>query len=78
MPRTLEVAIREAVGKRGVSVIAIPGDVALLPADEAPVANPASLLPAAPQIGPAERELKQLAALLNAASVAASSPMVQS
>jgi pyruvate dehydrogenase (quinone) len=68
MPRTLEVAIREAVGKRGVSVIAIPGDVALLPAEESPVANPASLLPAAPQIGPAERELKQLAALLNGGS----------
>src|SRR5580700_1078636 len=30
MPRTLEVAIRGAVGKRGVSVIVIPGDVALL------------------------------------------------
>src|ERR1700729_3024987 len=45
MPRTLEVAIREAVGKRGVSVITIPGDVALLPADDAPVAKPASLLP---------------------------------
>src|SRR5246500_1329451 len=32
MPRTLEIAIREAVGKRGVSVIVIPGDVALQPA----------------------------------------------
>ena len=29
MPRILEVAIREAVGKRGASVIVIPGDVAL-------------------------------------------------
>jgi pyruvate dehydrogenase (quinone) len=29
MPRTLEVAIREAVGRRGVSVVVIPGDVAL-------------------------------------------------
>src|SRR6266513_5613108 len=29
MPRALEVAIREAVGKRGVSVVVIPGDVAL-------------------------------------------------
>src|SRR5689334_24835653 len=28
MPRALEVAIREAVGKRGVSVVVIPGDVA--------------------------------------------------
>src|ERR1700752_1423812 len=32
MPRVLEVAIREAVGKRGVSVVVIPGDVALQPA----------------------------------------------
>ncbi len=36
MPRTLEVAIREAVGKRGVSVVVLPGDVALQPASDAP------------------------------------------
>ena len=29
MPRTLEIAIREAVGNRGVSVVVLPGDVAL-------------------------------------------------
>ena len=68
MPRTLEVAIREAVGRRGVSVVAIPGDVALLPADDAPLARASSLLPAAPQIRPADRELGQLAALLNGGS----------
>jgi thiamine pyrophosphate-dependent acetolactate synthase large subunit-like protein len=28
MPRTLEIAIREAVGKRSVSVVVMPGDVA--------------------------------------------------
>src|ERR1700761_8184781 len=61
MPRTLEVAIREAVGKRGVSVVAIPGDVALLPADDAPGAKAASLLPPSPHIRPAPRELEQLA-----------------
>src|ERR1700728_500134 len=32
MPRVLKIAIREAIGKRGVSVIVIPGDVALQPA----------------------------------------------
>ena len=32
MPRVLATAIREAVGKRGVSVVVIPGDVALQPA----------------------------------------------
>src|ERR1700747_3306512 len=36
MPRTLEIAIREAVGKRGVSVVVIAGDVALQPASSAP------------------------------------------
>src|SRR6266478_8041059 len=36
MPRTLEIAIREAVGRRGVSVVVIPGDVALQRASQAP------------------------------------------
>ena len=35
IPRSAELAIREAVGKRGVSVIVIPGDVALEPAARA-------------------------------------------
>src|SRR5947209_18468199 len=39
MPRALEVAIREAVGKRGVSVLVMPGDVALQPAAAAPAAK---------------------------------------
>ena len=45
MPRTLEVAIRTAVGKRGVSVVVIPGDVALQPAAAAPPPRPTNLLP---------------------------------
>src|ERR1700741_614372 len=36
MPRALEVAIRQAVGKRGVSVLVMPGDVALQAASNAP------------------------------------------
>src|SRR6266702_6856384 len=36
MPRVLEVAIRQAVGKRGVSVLVMPGDIALQPASDAP------------------------------------------
>src|SRR5471032_2330815 len=35
MPRVLEVAIREAVSKRGVSVIVMPGDVGLQAASDA-------------------------------------------
>jgi pyruvate dehydrogenase (quinone) len=44
MPRTLEVAIREAVGNRGVSVVVIPGDVALQPASSAPAPKVDGLL----------------------------------
>ena len=68
MPRSLEVAIREAVGKRGVSVLVIPGDVALQPASNVPSAGPAGLLPAAPVITPARDDLVRLAELLNGAS----------
>src|SRR3982075_1694410 len=44
MPRTLEIAIRQAVGNRGVSVVVIPGDVALQPAADAPPPKVAGLL----------------------------------
>ncbi|HTS93756.1 MAG TPA: ubiquinone-dependent pyruvate dehydrogenase [Stellaceae bacterium] len=65
MPRALEVAIREAVGKRGVSVLVIPGDVALKAASDAPTPKPAGLLPKPPVTVPAKVELDRLAALLN-------------
>jgi pyruvate dehydrogenase (quinone) len=65
MPRTLEVAIREAVGKRGVSVVVLPGDVALRPASDAPAAKREGLLPPAPLVTPAKRDLDRLAAILN-------------
>jgi pyruvate dehydrogenase (quinone) len=66
MPCTLEIAIREAVGKRGVSVLVMPGDVALQPSSGvAPRAG--SLLPAPPIVIPAKADLDKLAALLNGA-----------
>jgi pyruvate dehydrogenase (quinone) len=65
MPRVLEIAIREAVGKRGVSVVVIPGDVALQPASDAPAPKPDGLLPAQPVVVPEKRELDRLAELLN-------------
>src|SRR5580692_7088734 len=43
MPRTLEIAIRQAVGNRGVAVVVMPGDVALEPASDAPVPKPEGL-----------------------------------
>ena len=67
MPRTLEIAIREAVGRRGVSVVVIPGDVALQTASNAASAKLDGLLPSAPVVTPARRDLDRLAALLNGA-----------
>jgi pyruvate dehydrogenase (quinone) len=65
LPRILEIAIREAVGKRGVAVIVLPGDVALQAAADAPAPKIAGLLPPQPVVTPAQAELKSLAALLN-------------
>jgi pyruvate dehydrogenase (quinone) len=65
MPRALELAIREAIGKRGVSVLVIPGDVALQPAVDAPHAKRDALLPPRPRISPAPADLERLATLLN-------------
>jgi pyruvate dehydrogenase (quinone) len=65
LPRMLEIAIREAVGKRGVAVIVLPGDVALQAAADAPMPKIAGLLPPRPVVTPAQAELKSLAALLN-------------
>jgi pyruvate dehydrogenase (quinone) len=65
MPRVLEVAIREAVGRRGVSVVVIPGDVALQPAADAPPPKAAGLLPRSPVVTPEKSDLDRLAALLN-------------
>jgi pyruvate dehydrogenase (quinone) len=65
MPRALEIAIREAVGKRGVSVVAIPGDVALQAASDAPPRNIAGLRPPRPVVMPEKCDLDRLASLLN-------------
>jgi pyruvate dehydrogenase (quinone) len=65
LPRILEIAIREAVGKRGVAVVVLPGDVALQAAADAPPTKIAGLLPPRPVVTPAAAELKSLAALLN-------------
>jgi pyruvate dehydrogenase (quinone) len=65
MPRTLEVAIRRAVTNRGVSVVVMPGDVALQPASDAPPPNVSDLLPHRAVVMPAHADLDRLAALLN-------------
>jgi pyruvate dehydrogenase (quinone) len=65
MPRVLEIAIREAVGKRGVSVVVLPGDVALHAASDAPAPKVGGLLPPRAIVTPARAQLDRLAALLN-------------
>jgi pyruvate dehydrogenase (quinone) len=65
MPRTLELAIRKAVTNRGVSVVVIPGDVALQHALTASAPQSANLLPARPAVAAANDSIDQLAALLN-------------
>ena len=65
MPRTLEIAIRQAVGNRGVSVVVIPGDVALQPAADAPTPKAEGLLPRRAVVTPPRDDVDRLAALLN-------------
>ncbi len=67
LPYVLENAIRAAVGRRGVAVLVIPGDVALRPSPRRGISPNPGLLPAAPVVRPAEPELTTLANLLNAA-----------
>ncbi|OOG39521.1 pyruvate oxidase [Rhodanobacter sp. C06] len=61
--RAAEIAVRTAIAQRGVSVLVIPGDVALAEAS-GPVADAASLLPAAPVVVPSSEQLDKLAGLL--------------
>src|SRR6201994_3209430 len=63
MPRVLEIAMQTAISKRGVAVIAIPGDVALKHAlTDGPRIR---FKEPTPTVCPSERELNLLADLLN-------------
>ena len=64
LPGVFETAIRVAAGERDVSVIVLPGDVALSQAPAHAGVSP-SLLPSPPLMRPQERELDTLAAMLN-------------
>ncbi len=65
MPRTLDTAIRAAVGHRGVAVVAMPGDVALRTTTGLIARSRIALLPEAATIIPDQDSLARLAALLN-------------
>ena len=64
LPGVLETAIRSAIGHRSVSVVVIPGDVALH-SYHAPFSQPAGLRIAAPVVTPHPAEVAALAAFLN-------------
>src|ERR1700736_4471439 len=65
LPQILKRAIRVAIAKRGVAVVVLPGDVALMKID----ANvPEWIVPAAPVVRPAAVEIEHLASFLNEAS----------
>ncbi len=66
LPGVFETAIRTAVGKRGVSVIVLPGDVANTVMGKLPPLSPA-LLPVAAVCRPHDAQLDELAALLDSA-----------
>ncbi len=65
MPRTLDTAIRAAVGRRGVSVVAMPGDVALRTTTGQIARSATALLPEPAKIVPDAATLAELAAILN-------------
>src|SRR5229473_2854887 len=65
MPRVLEIAIQTAISRRGVSVVVIPGDVALQETEGR--APRASFPKPETRVCPSEDELNQLAAVLNTA-----------
>src|SRR6266481_5243246 len=67
MPRALEIAVRRSIYERCVSVIVIPGDVALKPAANASAPLRMGLVPAQSIVVPSDQTLDKLAELLNKA-----------
>ena len=65
LPQILKRAIRVAVAKRGVAVVVLPGDVALMHLD---AEVPEWIVPTAPVLRPSAADVEHLADLLNEAS----------
>src|SRR5260370_1940966 len=65
VPQILKRAIRVAIAKRGVSVVVLPGDVALMKID---ADVPEWIAPTAPVLRPSEADIGHLAGFLNKAS----------
>ncbi|MGW5062980.1 pyruvate dehydrogenase [Streptomyces sp. NPDC004096] len=65
MPRLLQTAIQNAVGRSGVSVVALPGDIADQPAPDKPVQT--ALVTARPAVRPSDAEIDKLVAMIDEA-----------
>lgn len=62
MPRVLQTAIQHAVGQQGVSVVALPGDLASEPAPESPVEH--ALVTSRPTVRPGDAEIDALVRMI--------------
>ncbi len=67
LPAVIEMAVRTAIGKRGVAVVVISGDVALTDFT-AKISTPAALALPQPSIVPTNDQIERLSALLNESS----------
>ncbi|MFI5542144.1 pyruvate dehydrogenase [Streptomyces sp. NPDC051815] len=65
MPRLLQTAVQHAIGRSGVSVVALPGDVAAEPAPEKTVEH--ALVTARPTVRPGDGEIEKLVRLVDEA-----------
>ncbi|MEU9135881.1 pyruvate dehydrogenase [Streptomyces sp. NPDC048404] len=65
MPRLLQTAIQHAVGRSGVSVVSLPGDIASEPAPDKPVET--ALVTSRPTVRPGDAEIDELVAMIDEA-----------
>ncbi|MEU3746491.1 MULTISPECIES: pyruvate dehydrogenase [Streptomyces] len=65
MPRLLQTAIQHAVGRSGVSVVSLPGDIASLPAPDKAVET--ALVTSRPTVRPGDDEIDALVRMIDAA-----------
>ncbi|NEW71810.1 MULTISPECIES: pyruvate dehydrogenase [Streptomyces violaceusniger group] len=65
MPRVLQTAVQHAIGRSGVSVVALPGDIAARPAPER--AEEHALVTSRPTVRPGDAEIDRFARMVNEA-----------
>ncbi|MEU6316746.1 pyruvate dehydrogenase [Streptomyces sp. NPDC047009] len=65
MPRLLQTAIQNAIGRSGVSVVALPGDIADQPAPDKPAET--ALVTSRPSVRPGDHEIDELVRMIDQA-----------